>query len=94
MNEDSRSGDFDDDIDLSDDDDMDDSDDISLDDDDDDAEVDEDEDTDAIDAIAPRPGSSVGGMSARQRLEAYMENKRSIQDMRDVFDEFDDSDFD
>jgi hypothetical protein len=77
MSEETTAGGFDDDdIDLSDDDDLDVSDDDPI-------EVE----------LAVTMGSPVSGsMTARQRLEAYMENKRSQQDIREVFDDFDDGD--
>jgi len=66
----------DDDIDLSDDDSLDVDDDDSI----------------EVELVVAKGASGNGSMTARQRLEAYMENKRSQQDMRDVFDDFDDGD--
>ncbi len=75
MSEESKQEDFDDDdMVLSDDEDMD----LDI----DDADVTED--------IVPVASAKPNGMSARQRLESYMEMKRSERDLRDVFDEFDD----
>ena len=50
------------------------------------------DDTDITDDVVPAASGKPNGMSARQRLEYYMEMKRSERDLRDVFDEFEDFD--
>lgn len=77
MSEEPTVGGFDDDdIDLSDDDDLDISDDDSV----------------EVEPVVTKGSPGNGSMTARQRLEAYMENKRSQQEIREVFDDFDGGD--
>ncbi len=52
----------------------------------------EDDDATEVEPVVASASSGNGSMTARRRLEAYMENKRSQQDIRDVFDDFEDMD--